>query len=207
MNSNQKDFEIKKNALLVKFESENRDIDDGSRDKAFEDLCVELLKLQYGLENPTEEDVKKITAFAKLKMSNMECEDPRLAHAVNGLRRIGQSRYGDASKYVEELEKANKETFSKIQSKHASNPKKDTLNELIKSYLRFTPEMTANELLLRLKGDIGNGVVDEIDDEDIYYFPTTGKDNQMPISTKVSGLKNRLSRIKKISNKNRPLAG
>ena len=206
MNSDQKDFETKKQVLLEKFQSESEDLDDESRDRAFEKLCVDLLMIQRGASELSSEELNKLTKFAKEKMSEMECEDPRLAHAVNGLNKIGKSRYGDASKYIEELEKAKKEAFSKVQSKHASTPKKDQLNELITSYLRFTPDMTEKEVLGRLKGAIGNGVVDEIDGEEIYYFiddhadkmPTNDHADKMPTRTKISGLKNRVSRLKKL---------
>ena len=195
MNSDQKDFETKKQVLLEKFQSESEDLDDESRDRAFEKLCVDLLMIQRGASELSSEELNKLTKFAKEKMSEMECEDPRLAHAVNGLNKIGKSRYGDASKYVEELEKAKKEAFSKIQSKHASTPKRNNLNALIKSYLRFTPDMTEKDVLERLKNDVGNGVVDQIDSEEIHYF-ADDQAGKMPISIKISGLKNRLNRLK-----------
>lgn len=198
MNSNQKNFETKRTALFEKFQSENEDLDDEARDRAFEKLCIELLIIQRGLSEVSVDEVKKLTKFAKEKMSQMECNNPRLAHAVNGLNKIGKSRYGEASKYIEELQKANKENFSKFQTNIATTPKKDRLNDLIKSYLRFTPDMTSNDVLQRLKGEIGNGVVDAIDDEEIDYYADV-KAGKMPKSAKISGLKNRLERLKNSS--------
>jgi len=195
MKTNQNDFENKKKVLLAEFISKDDDIDDEGRDKAFESLCVELLKLQFGITEISDEEQSKLVKFAKEKMLHMECEDPRLAHAVNGLNKIGKSRYGDASKYLEELLKVRKEDFSKQQSERATKPRPDALTDLIKSYLRFKPDMTEKDVLNMLEADIGKGVIDFIDRENIYYFPRL-KEEEISVAAKISGLKNRLSRIK-----------
>jgi hypothetical protein len=194
VNTNQNDFEDKKKLLLAEFLSNDNDIDDAGRDKAFENLCVELLKLQFGISEISEEKQTRLIQFVKEKMSHMECEDPRLAHAVNGLKKIGKSRYGDASKYIEELLKVRKEDFSKQQSERATKPRPDALTDLIKSYLRFTPDMTEKDVLNMLEAAIGKGVIEHIDRENIYYFPRLN-DEKISVAAK-SGLKNRLSRLK-----------
>ena len=199
MSLDQQDFESKKQALIDQFLL-NEKIESGEeRDKAFEELCIELLKLQYGITEISEEQQKKLAQYAKEKMSQMECEAPGLAHAVNGLIRIGKSRYGDASKYLEELEKVRKKDFSNRQTERATKERPNSLNDLIKSYLRYTPDITDKDVESRLRADIGKGVVDSVDQENIYYFPRL-KEEEITVEVKISGLKNRLNRLKKASN-------
>ena len=199
MSLDQQDFESKKQALIDQFLL-NEKIESGEeRDKAFEELCIELLKLQYGITEISEEQQKKLAQYAKEKMSQMECEAPGLAHAVNGLTRIGKSRYGDASKYLEDHEKDRKKDFSNLQTERATKERPNSLNDLIKSYLRYTPDITDKDVESRLRADIGKGVVDSVDQENIYYFPRL-KEEEITVEVKISGLKNRLNRLKKASN-------
>jgi len=195
MSSDQEDFDAKKKELIDNFLSNDHDSSDIERDKAFELFCIDLIILQYGITDISTDDFKKISTYTKEKMAAMECNDPRLAHAVNGLNKIGKSKYGEASNYIEELLKSMKEEISKLQTERANNPRPDALNDLIMSYLRFKPDMTSGEVLQRLNSDIGNGVVDEISGGEIYYVQNR-KNGEMPEIAKVSGLKNRLSRLK-----------
>lgn len=197
----QPDFELKKQTLIDQFLSNDKDESDEERDKAFEELSIEILKLQYVNTNISEEELAEVINSFKVKMAAMDCDDPRLAHAINGLKKIGNSNYGEASKYVERLLKLRQEEFSADQRKRAKFPRTNQLTELIKSYLRFTPDMTSKDLLSRLQSDIGKGVITEITDEDIFYYPNNG--NQVtPIPAPISGLKNRLSRLKTTDCKN-----
>lgn len=195
MSLDQPDFELKKQALIDQFLLNEKSESDEERDKAFEELSIEILKLQYESTDISEEEFAEVIKSFKEKMAAMECDDPRLAHSINGLNKIGNSKYGDASKYVEELLKSRQEEFSADQRKRAQAPRPDKLTELIKSYLRFTPDMTPKDLLSRLQSDIGKGVITEVTDEDIFYYPNNG--NQVTaIPIPISGLKNRLSRLK-----------
>jgi hypothetical protein len=174
---------------------------DEERDKAFEELSIEILKLQFESTDIAEEEFAKVAKSFKEKMAVIECDDPRLAHPINGLNKIGNSKYGKASRYVEELLKSRQEEFSANQRKRAQFPRSDQLTELIKSYLRLTPDMTQKDLLSRLQSDIGKGVITEVTDEDIFYYPNHG--NQVTaIPIPISGLKNRLSRLKTTARKN-----
>ena len=209
MNLEQPDFELKKQALIDQFLLNEKSESDEERDKAFEELSIEIFKLQYA--NTDISKAKLVVAIKsfKEKMAAMECDDPRLAHSINGLNKIGNSKYGNASKYVEELLKSRQEEFSADQRKRAQAPRPDKLTELIESYLRFTPEMTPKDLLSRLQSDIGKGVIDEVTDEYIFYHPNNGN-QATAIPTPISGLKNRLSRLKKqqaLKMNSRPLAG
>ena len=164
-------------------------------------MSIEILKLQYVNTDISEEELAEVIKSFKEKMAAMECDDPRLAHSINGLNKVGNSKYGNASKYVEELLKSRQEEFSADQRKRAQAPRPDKLTELIKSYLRFTPDMTPKDLLSRLQSDIGKGVITEVTDEDIFYYPNNGN-LVTAIPKPISGLKNRLSRLKTTGCKN-----
>ena len=197
MRNNQQEFEEKKKELFEEFLQNEPDESDAERDQALENLVVELVRVQYGITDTSEERINQIRTFVKSKMAEMECNDPRLAHAVNGLNKIGRSKYGEAIKYIQELEISRKEEVSKTQRERASAPRKiDQLNELIKSFLKFKPDLTIKELLERINGQIGYGVITEITEDEIVYYQTN-KSGEMPTVINVSALRSRLSRSKK----------
>jgi uncharacterized protein YihD (DUF1040 family) len=201
MSLDQPDFELKKQSLIDQFLLNEKSESDEERDKAFEELSIEILKLQFAKTDISEEEFAKVVKSFKEKMAVMECDDPRLAHSIIGLNKIGNSKYGKASRYVEELLKSRKEEFSADQRKRAQSPRSNQFTELIKSYLRFTPDMTLKDLLSRLQSEIGKGVITEVTDEDIFYYPNNGN-QAIAIPTPISGLKNRLSRLKTTARKN-----
>lgn len=69
----------------------------------------------------------------------------------------------------------------------------DPLNELIGSILRKRPTMTGSELLAKLKALAPGPVVEEVGPENITYTDRSGRLKELP----VSGLKDRLSRVRK----------
>jgi hypothetical protein len=81
------------------------------------------------------------------------------------------------------------------QSERASNPRQDPLNTLISEILTDNPAMTEKEVLEALYDFERMGVIEEIDKEEslIYYI----KDGRGGFSAPISGLKDRVSRIKK----------
>lgn len=197
MRNNQQEFEEKKKELFEEFLQNEPDESDAERDQALENLVVELVRVQYGITDTSEERINQIRTFIKSKMAEMESNDPRLAHAVNGLNKIGRSKYGEAIKYIQELEISRKEEVSKTQRERASAPRKiDQLNELIKSFLKFKPDLTIKELLERINGQIGYGVITEITEDEIVYYQTN-KSGEMPTVINVSALRSRLSPSKK----------
>lgn len=75
----------------------------------------------------------------------------------------------------------------------AKEPRPDALTLLISEIVQSNPEITDKELLRKLEDNKHQGVIEDIDDENIWFV---GKGNK-PDSAKISGLKDRLSRIKK----------
>jgi hypothetical protein len=81
-------------------------------------------------------------------------------------------------------------------------PKGDTLSSLIEGFVRLQSDLTENSLLGKLKARIGEGVIISIDKDDavlsgdrrkIKFYKSDGGIKEVS----VSGLKDRLSRVKK----------
>ena len=196
MNLEQPDFELKKQALIDQFLLNEKSESDEERDKAFEELSIEIFKLQYA--NTDISKAKLVVAIKsfKEKMAAMECDDPRLAHSINGLNKIGNSKYGNASKYVEELLKSRQEEFSLAQTRKGNIPKRpNQLNILLKMHLRIKPDLTTSEAIDRIRSATGNGVIIEVTEEEISYTndPPHG---EILHTAQISGLRKRLDRLK-----------
>lgn len=196
MSLDQPDFDVKKQALIDLFLSNEIDESDEERDKAFEELSIQILKLQYVNTDISEEELAEVIKSFKEKMAAMECDDPRLAHSINGLNKIGNSKYGKASKYVEELLKSRQEEFSLAQTQKGNIPKRpDQLNLLLKTYLRIKPDLTTSEAIDRIRSATGNGVIIEVTEEEISYTndPPHG---EILHTAQIKGLRKRLNRLK-----------
>jgi hypothetical protein len=80
------------------------------------------------------------------------------------------------------------------------SPKTDTLQKMIISIVRDKPIISVSQLLPQLRRQAGEGVIDHIDNAEtpersIHFYTQAGTIKTAP----VSGLKDRLSRAKKIS--------
>ena len=81
------------------------------------------------------------------------------------------------------------------QARRAGRAKKtDALQDLIISLVGERPNMTGPELLARLEEEQYGAVIDDIEEGMIYFKGSNGRLKEAPIS----GLKDRLSRAKKI---------
>lgn len=197
MRNNQQEFEEKKKELFEAFLQNEPDESDAERDQALENLVFELVRVQYGIADTSEERINQIRTFVKAKMAEMECNDPRLAHSVNGLNKIGRSQYGEASKYIDELFTSIKEDFVKAQTRRGNAPKKpDQLNLTLESFVKSKPDITTNEALERINGLKNNGVIIDIVDGEIIYTNEPPHGEKLK-QAKISGLYKRINKIKK----------
>jgi hypothetical protein len=197
MSIDKADFELKKQALIDHFLLNDKVESDEERDKAFEKLSIEIFKLTLDKADSLEgENLNNFWEIFKAKLAELECNDPRLAHAVNGLKKIGRSKYGEASKYVEKLLEMKKEEFSLAQWSKGIKPKKqDQLILLLKSYIRNKPDITSAEVLIRIRSSVNNGVIIDVTEDEIIYTndPPHG---DILRKAAVSGLRNKLNRLK-----------
>lgn len=89
-----------------------------------------------------------------------------------------------------------KDSHFRQKQKHiAQKTRLDPLQSLIIETIISNPQITVPELLDELKKIEGDGIVEEITDDKIYFF---GKDKKGGNSAKKTGLKDRMTRAKKI---------
>ena len=77
----------------------------------------------------------------------------------------------------------------------------DPLQEQISDIVRPCPKISEKELLDRLRSRQVCGVIEDVDDEDVYYVDARGVGKKAPIS----GLKDRLSRARKSLSSRQPV--
>jgi hypothetical protein len=83
----------------------------------------------------------------------------------------------------------------KHQARRGGQAKKpDLLQERIVEIVRTSPKITCHELLSRLRDEAGGLVIEDIDEEEIWFNGRNGSSKSAPLS----GLKDRLSRAKEI---------
>ena len=78
-------------------------------------------------------------------------------------------------------------------SDRGQGPRADRLQLLIIEIVQDKPKITCNELVEELRKRIGQGVIEDIDEETIGYL----NDKKLGVSAPIKGLKDRLSRAKK----------
>jgi hypothetical protein len=84
--------------------------------------------------------------------------------------------------------------FRYNQRKIAQKTRTDPLQNLIIEIMTKNPHITEPKLLAQLEALTGAGVIEEIEDDKIYYI---GKDGKGGKSAKITGLKDRMSRARK----------
>ena len=83
------------------------------------------------------------------------------------------------------------------QKANAKRPRTDALSGLISRIFDAKPDITETELLAELRKREREGVIEEISDDEIYYIQ-----NDQSRSAAISGLKNRLYRLRQKQRKN-----
>lgn len=161
-------------------------------DKDIYELFQKVAIIHYGLEEKSPEDQNKFLEWFNENMRTLDSNNPRLTHPEKAIKRLGQGKFGETSKYIEDLLKSWAEDFSELQSKRASYKRPESLlDKRILELIQINPTITERELLNIFKSEQGMGLIEDIDEDEIY---TTEKNGAK--SYKISGLKNRLSRLK-----------
>ena len=93
---------------------------------------------------------------------------------------------------LQDAEEARRRTLTAFGQKGGRAKRCDLLQELILEIASKTPEVTAPELIDRLKREKFDGVIEDVDKSKIYFIDGKGGSK----SAKISGLKDRLSRAK-----------
>lgn len=136
-------------------------------------------KRQEIVERQLADDAVRMHAFAELEQDQQR-----------GVPVPYQRTVEDALQRAEDLKAA---VISQRLRRAASAPRPDRLQALIVEIVEKSPTITCPALLERLRQCAGDGVVEEIDDDEIWFVDGKGKGEHTPIS----GLKDRLTRAKK----------
>jgi hypothetical protein len=155
------------------------------------DFILQRERLRRGVTNKPEHcdavDLETMQA-----MQSWDSNDPMLSTVEKILKRLSTNRLSDSAQLLKAAINAKKMEITNRQTTNALHPrKKHPVTALIESMVRSNPKITAPELEEKLRGQIGNGVISNMDKE------TIDPEDMKFKSAKVSGLKDHLSRIKK----------
>jgi len=126
-------------------------------------------------------------------MQEWDSDNPAMSTLEKVLRRLATGRGVAAVELLKSAVTLRAEALSRDQSRKAKAPRKQHLvDELIEHEVIRNPNISEKELLRKLHGRVGWGVIESIESDEIIT-------NDYPASPilKVSGLKDRLTRVKK----------
>jgi hypothetical protein len=155
------------------------------------DWILKRERVRYQVVND-EEKALKVDQLTIQKMLGWDPDDPEMSTIEKVLRRLAQLRDLDAMAIIRSLQ--NKATtISTEMKRRASTPRtKHPVDELIEEIVKANPQISEKELLRKLEAEAGGNVILKIND----HQGIEPWESEFP-NIQISGLKNRLSRIKK----------
>ena len=117
---------------------------------------------------------------------------------LNKIYDLLMSRAGQNKTLVDELldlAETRLDEIHAIQSTNASTPRINLLDQLIQGYVNRNREVTASEVVEKLRAEVGYGTIIDMDDELIIYKHP--KYSKRQICANISGIKNRVTAAKK----------
>jgi len=206
LNPNQKKkIESLKQSFLARETNTETDQD---KMNAFVELAFNIRLIQAGLE--IDDKRAEYVEMAVLQhFREFDPDDPALAEAAPIFRRLGKGCLEDATKFLHGVIAHRRNTLLAAhrakQSAIAKAPRSPhVLDAIIEGIVKGIPDITCEVILERLQSMLGNGIISNIDPPGF----TIEEDNRRQIdfeyqekrntkSLKISGLHQRLSRIKK----------
>lgn len=126
------------------------------------------------------------------KMTTWDSDDPDMSTLEKVFRRIADGRGLDGVDLLKKAIRSKAQAASDSQRKKAQAPRRQhPVDELIEQIISERPGASAKEVLREIEAGIGKGLVLDVDDETIIPSDGTFRD------IKISGLPDRLTRIKK----------
>jgi hypothetical protein len=182
--------------LIAKYEAIGVDDNPETADKAAVDLIHDIALIHYGMESSPDKEKQHFLNWLKEKMGNLDTNNPRSNDSEKAIRRLGHAKYGEASKYLEDLLSLRKEDYSEIQRIRASGQRpQNPLDKRILEILLIQPDITEKDLIKKLKSEKGEGVIEDYDEDSFSVIDKNKKYESIGVS--IGGIKNRLSRLKK----------
>lgn len=154
-------------------------------------LCLELGRLRQ----PNAADIrgKELIDQATLKkMATWDTDDPSLSTVEKIFSRLAKGRGADAVCLLKKSIKLRADQKSSAQSRRASTERKaHPLDDLIAGFVKRDPDISANVVIEKLEASAPDALLSSVEGGQIVFTDLS------LISLEVSGIPNRLSRIKK----------
>ena len=169
-----------------------------SKDEATREWLIDSLALKRGLDASDPEMRREIWMWAMGKMGDWDPNDPALAHSAKMLRLLSANLDGSTTVYADDLQLHRQREESARQAKRASNPhRKNRFDEMLQRWLERDPELGPDEALGRIRRQQGDGVVIEVTEKDIEFYPFGDSEQKHQVKkVKKAGLGSRLTRIR-----------
>jgi hypothetical protein len=163
--------------------------------QAILEYILKRVRLQRGVKDMTDAGIA-VDKETLIKLESWDSADPTMSTVEKVFKRLSGGRFADAAALLKESIKAKQQHISEQQRARASTPReKHPVKLLMEEIVDQNPSITEPELRVILKGHIGHGVIQDIDEDAIDPV-----DDCFP-SLKMSGLKDQLSRIKKANSR------
>lgn len=134
----------------------------------------------------------KVDSLTIQKMLDWDSDDPALSTVEKILRRLAQGRGNNAMTLIHNLQEKAQQVSDEMRRRASVPRKPHPVDELIEQLVRRNPTISEKLVLRKLEAEVGGDVISAITDGGVIEpFDTDYK------ALKVSGLKNRLSGIKK----------
>ena len=158
---------------------------------AFLKLCLDLGRLRQP--NTVDTRGKELIDRATLKkMATWDTDDPSLSTIEKIFSRLATGRGIAAVTLLKNSIKLRADQKSRAQSRRASTERKThPLDDLIVGFVKRNPDISAKVVIEKLEASAPDALLSSVEDGQIFFTDLS------LITLKVSGIPNRLSRIKK----------
>lgn len=137
-------------------------------------------------------DAFKVDCLTIQKMMDWDSDDPALSTVEKILRRLAQGRGNSAMALIHNLQEKAQQVSDEMRRRASVPRKPHPVDELIEQLVRWNPSISEKLVLRKLEAEVGGDVISAITEGGVIE----PFDTDYP-AIEVSGLKNRLSRIKK----------
>jgi hypothetical protein len=163
-----KNFSPKIAKLISDFENQDTIIHSHEEnDLAALELIYQIGLLRYNLVESSEIEKSNFKNWLIAKMKELDTNDPSSAHGEKVIRRIGQNKIGEGSKYIEELIKLADCEFKKKQKKIAQKTRRNNpLYDLLEKIIQQNPSLSTEKTYLKLVSDARKAKILMPPDED-----------------------------------------
>jgi len=193
--ANESMYDQKKTLILERYTKTAASEDPKTEEEAIIDLIIELVCFHRDLDPNDPNARESLQTEIRAKMLSFDPNDPQLTHPAKLLRLLGGSTPEEMLTYAEDLVSARLSDERQKQVSRARTPREsDGLNQILYWLVRNNPSISKPEVLAHLRDVEGHGVIIEVDEELIEYYPTRGPDAK---TAAVSGLSTRLAKIRK----------